>query len=96
VTGDFAAIGALPRLSLRVLQWLALVAPAALLVWLAVEGLRISRDVGTWLLRRTASPTRLLVCLLAAKVLVLALAVLLAVVLHGSNVIVLIAAPSAF
>jgi hypothetical protein len=56
------------------LSFAALIAPAALLLWLAVEGLRVSRDVGVALLRRAPAKEWLVLVLLAIKLALLVLA----------------------
>ncbi len=66
-TGDALYATSVVFLPLAYLAFPAIIAPVALLGWLAAEGLRLSRDAGATLLRSAPRPGRLLAGLLLAK-----------------------------
>ena len=82
--GCLAVIVAADNLAL--VGFFAIIALPALLIWLGVEGLRLSGDLGAWALQRVAS-TRLLGVLLAAKITLIAVVAPLVLVRRGRRLL---------
>lgn len=67
LTGNWARAAITVDYGMALLAFVGIAVGAALLFWLAVEGLRLSRDVGVALLRLRVSPARLVLGLVCLK-----------------------------